>query len=213
MAIRAVIFDFGGVLYNTPNTRWLKRWQAWLGLRNDAEISAVLTAPDESDYMRKIYTGEIPEAEVWQRISTRWRISPWLFTYLRKNSLSKKRFNQPVGEFLRDLRPAYKTAILSNAGDQGRQWFSQAYQLEKLVDLVVISAEEKLAKPDKRIYQLTLDRLGVLPEEAVFVDDLEVNVQAARSLGMRAVRFDTTAQALGELRKNLSGNGVKGLSD
>jgi epoxide hydrolase-like predicted phosphatase len=109
-----------------------------------------------------------------------------------------------MAAFIRSLRPAYRTAILTNAGDQGRQIFCAAYHLEALVDTVIISAEEGLAKPDERIYRLALERLSVAAHEALFIDDLPVNVEAARRVGLKTVQFQNTTQALDEVKAILA---------
>jgi epoxide hydrolase-like predicted phosphatase len=203
MTIKAIISDFGGVLYIPPDTRWLRRWQFLLGLGRDNVISTAVFSPDESEYVRKVFTGEIPERELWRAVGSRWHVSPWLLERVRRSGFSKKRYNRPMAGFLDGLRPRYKTAILSNAGDQGRQIFDQAYNIQQLVDLVIISAEEHCAKPDERIYALTLERLGVAPGEALFIDDLPVNVEAARRLGIPSVLFQNTPQAISEIRRLL----------
>jgi putative hydrolase of the HAD superfamily len=68
-----------------------------------------------------------------------------------------------------------------------------------MADVLVYSYEVGIEKPDRRIYEITCERLGVRPSEVVFLDDLEVNVVAARQVGMRAVRFQSTAQAIYEM--------------
>ena len=200
MAIRAVIFDFGGVLYFTPSLTWARRWQAIMGLKDDPYISAILTSPDQSDYVNDVMTGKIPESEVWDMVARRWKINPGLFSRFRKGALSSRRWNKDLARFVESLRPRYRTAILSNAGSDARQTFSEIYKIDRLVDDVIISAEEKIAKPDRRIYQIAVDRLGVQPEEAVFIDDLLPNVEAARQFGMQAVQFINTAQAIAEVQ-------------
>jgi epoxide hydrolase-like predicted phosphatase len=200
MEVRAVITDFGGVLYNPPDLSWLRRWQTILGLKNDDLVNQMFDPGTGLDLMQKVFTGEIHEAEVWNRAAARWRTSPALIRWLQKRGFSRKRFNEPMAAFIQSLRPAYMTAILSNAGDQGRQTFCMAYQLEKLVDTVIISAEEGLAKPDERIYYLALERLGVAVQEALFIDDLGVNVEAARRVGIKSVHFHETHQAVGEIK-------------
>ncbi len=204
MGIRALIFDFGGVLYVPPTLRSLERWRKILGLKDEGLLKEFFTAPGESDFAHKVFTGEISEADILKRVGLRWRISPWLVRYFRKRSFSKKRFNRAMADFIRSLRPRYTTAILSNAGDLDRQVFNEAYCIEDMVDLVIISAEEKMAKPDPRIFQLTLERLGVPPEETIFVDDLQVNVAAAHQLGIRAIQFQNNAQVFDEI------NGILG---
>jgi HAD superfamily hydrolase (TIGR01509 family) len=68
-----------------------------------------------------------------------------------------------------------------------------------LFDFKTFSAEVRLIKPDAAIYEHTLRGLGVKPEETLFVDDREINVQAARELGIRAVRFQSIEQLREEL--------------
>jgi epoxide hydrolase-like predicted phosphatase len=200
MPIRVVFVDFGGVLYFPPETRSLRRMQTLLGLKNDPDINRMFSEGDDSEYLHKIFTGEIPEAEIWDHVSKRWRVSPWLVNYLRKRSFSKKRFNQRLADFVQSLRPGIKTAVLSNAGDQARPMFCETYHIDNIFDKLIISAEVGLAKPDERIYRLALEHMNVTPEESVFIDDLAPNVEGARRIGMHAVHFLNTDQALRELK-------------
>ena len=78
-------------------------------------------------------------------------------------------------------------ATLSNSWSDGRRECTRRLGLDGLVDLMVFSAEEGVAKPDPEIYRRTLDRLGVSPAEAVFIDDRPENVAAAQSLGIHAL--------------------------
>ncbi|MCT9078700.1 HAD-IA family hydrolase [Streptomyces fulvoviolaceus] len=90
--------------------------------------------------------------------------------------------------FLRRLRPRYRTAILANAGAGRRAELTRLGAVE-LVDLVVVSAEEGISKPDPDIYVRTAGRLEVPPGECLFVDDKPANVAGAKDAGMRAVLF------------------------
>ena len=71
MDVRAVITDFGGVLYNPPDLRWLRRWQTILGLKNDDLVNQMFDPGTGLDLMQKVFTGEIHEAEVWNRAAAR----------------------------------------------------------------------------------------------------------------------------------------------
>ena len=88
----------------------------------------------------------------------------------------------------RRLRPAYRTAILSNA-DQSLRGRLRELGIHDLFDTVVSSAEEGIAKPDAEIYRRAAERLGLRPESCVFVDDYEGNVRAAEALGMRGIVY------------------------
>jgi epoxide hydrolase-like predicted phosphatase len=204
MIIRAVLFDFGGVLYKTPDRRWMKKWQGLLGLKKDEVISSIIASQDGSPYVQAIMEGRLPESEIWERMAQRWRLSPILVRWLRRSSMSRNRLNREIADFLASLRPAYRTGILSNAGSDARSIFTSIFGFDRLVDEMIISAEEGITKPDKRIYQIALDKLEVQPEETVFLDDLKVNVEAARQLGIKAVQFLNTTQAITDIRAILA---------
>jgi epoxide hydrolase-like predicted phosphatase len=114
--------------------------------------------------------------------------------------------NTELAGFFRCLRPRYRTAILSNGAAGGRRVEETRYHFAEMADLLVYSYEVGIEKPDRRIYLLTCERLGVRPGEVVFLDDLEANVVAARELGMRAVLFRSTAQAIDDVEACLVGS-------
>jgi putative hydrolase of the HAD superfamily len=198
--IKAFIFDFGGVLYRNPELRWMRRWTKLLGLKDDPVVNALLAEPEESPFVMDLMLGKITEDDIWQIAADRYHVSAAMARRIRRGVLSKKRGNLEMVNFLAGLRPQYKTAILSNASSNARELFSEVMNVDQLVDMMIISAEEGLIKPDDRIYHLALERLGVGPEEVVFLDDRLVNVQAARRLGMYAIHFHNTAQALADLQ-------------
>ena len=69
---------------------------------------------------------------------------------------------------------------------------------------MTISAEAGVMKPDARIFQLALEKLGIAPSESVFLDDFPENVEAARAVGMHAIHFTWPEQALKELQQILA---------
>nr|WP_243869687.1 HAD family phosphatase [Amycolatopsis granulosa] len=112
--------------------------------------------------------------------------------------------NDELIEYLRGLRPRYRTGILSNSFVGAREREQEAYDFPALVDDLVYSHEVGMNKPDPRIYQLTCTRLGVAPEETIFLDDLEVNVTGAREAGLHAVLYRNNSQAVAELEATIS---------
>ena len=93
----------------------------------------------------------------------------------------------------RGLRTAALTNNWRGDGTREREWLRSAF------DVVVESAVEQIRKPDPRIYQLALERLGVVATETVFLDDIGRNLKPARELGMITIKVEDEAQALGEL--------------
>jgi epoxide hydrolase-like predicted phosphatase len=205
--LRAVLVDFGGVLYRTPTPAWLPRLQKFLDRlwRSDSRKNGILlmlrASPRESQHVMDIMTGRIAEQAVWDELARAWRIHPALLSKLRESAYSPRRLNVELLDFLGRLRPRYRTAILTNAGTDFRQTFSRVFELETAVDQLIVSAEEGLAKPDPEIFRLSASRLGVLPEEAVMIDDLLENVRGAEQAGLRAILFHNTAQVIQELGK------------
>lgn len=112
-----------------------------------------------------------------------------------------EQLNARMLRLLKRLRPMYKLATICNSGS--REAVNRKFQVGKLVDLMIFDGEEGISKPDERIYRLTLERLNVRPEEAVFVDDKRENVEAARRLGLRAVHFKNARQAIAEIEAAL----------
>jgi epoxide hydrolase-like predicted phosphatase len=97
------------------------------------------------------------------------------------------------------LRPRYQTALLSNSFVGAREKEQERYQFEELVDLIIYSHEVGIAKPDRRIFEMTSERLGVQPAEMIFLDDHERPLVAARQLGIHAILFQNTAQAIADI--------------
>ena len=112
--------------------------------------------------------------------------------------------NTELADYFQGLRPRYRTALLSNAAAGGRREEERRYGFAAMADVLIYSYEVGIEKPDRRIYEITCQELGVHPGDVVFLDDLEANVVAATQLGMRAVLFQSTAQAITDLEACLA---------
>lgn len=110
--------------------------------------------------------------------------------------------NTELLQFILDNKQRYKMAMLSNVSAVIWNYYTQA-ELDKYFDQAVLSYQEKIAKPDPLIYRLTCERLGVQPNECVFTDDNEVNVIAARQVGMQGIVFTGNDDYFAKLREIL----------
>lgn len=196
MTISAVIFDYGGVLVRTENPTGRRKWEKRLGL-NPGDLHQIVF---ESEISRRAMLGQFTEDENWQSIADRFHLDPAQLAELQKDFWSGDQLDTRLTDFLKSLRPQKKTAVLSNAWLHAREDFSRQYGLDRVVDMMIFSSEEKLAKPDERIYKIALERLGVSPQETIFVDDMTENVKAALGLGMHAIQFHDTQQTLADIR-------------
>lgn len=205
MTIKTVYFDYGGVIYKTPSMEGLTRWKHLLGLSDEPEIAEMLENPNESQFVKDLCLGKIPEDRVWTMLADKWHIKPSLIKRLRRAMVSKRRLNKPIVNLMAELGDQYRTAILSNAGDQTRQLMEDVFHLDQYVDEIIISAEEGVIKPDPKIYTIAMERMNAAPESSLFIDDYLENVLAAREFGMKAVHFIDNAQAIMAVRGYLAG--------
>jgi epoxide hydrolase-like predicted phosphatase len=196
VSIKAVIFDFGGVLVRTGDHSGRDKWEGILGLSRGALEQQVFN----SEISTRAQLGLLPQDAVWQHVAEIHHLSPQDLRQLQEDFWSGDRLDMELVDFLRSLRPRIQTAILSNAWDGARRRFREEYQIEDAVDLIVISAEEKMAKPDPQIFALIARRMAIQPQEAVFLDDFPVNIQAALEAGFNAVLFQSTRQAIHDIQ-------------
>ena len=199
MPIKAVIFDFGGVLIRTEDHTGRRKWGDRLGL----EMEQLVTAVFESEASELATVGKVPAEQVWTDFAHRYGLNDEEGHEFYEDFWSGDELDTRLVDYLQSLRPRYKTAILSNAWLNAREWFTEIHGLGDAVEEIIISAEEGVAKPDARIYQIAADRLGVQLDEAVFVDDMLANVEAARAAGMRGVHFQSTDQAIADIERYL----------
>jgi putative hydrolase of the HAD superfamily len=187
MPVRAVVFDIGGVLEVPTNTNLDGRWEQRRGLRSGEFFKRLR----QSGLGMDANLGQISEAEFAQALDRLYGLDQPTTEDLLGDLWDwyVGALNTEMADYFQRLRPRYRTAILSNAAAGGRREEDRRYGFAAMADVLVYSYEVGIEKPDRRIYQLTCERLGVDPGEVVFLDDVEVNVIAARQLGMRAVLF------------------------
>jgi putative hydrolase of the HAD superfamily len=109
--------------------------------------------------------------------------------------------NEPLLAYYRALRDerGIRLAILTNNVREWHDAWRRRLNVDELFELIVDSAFVGMRKPEPEIYALTLERLGLPAEACAFVDDVEVNVTAAREAGLQAIHFRDTEQAVAEL--------------
>jgi HAD superfamily hydrolase (TIGR01509 family) len=191
-----VIFDFGGVLVRMIDDRPRKKLAGQLGV----PLSRLDELVFFSSSAQKASIGAITVDMHWEAVGTALGIKPEDMPAFLEQYWSADDVNWELLDFIRDLRPRYKVGLLSNAWDNLRQTMHTRWNIDGLFDQMIISAEVGLVKPDSRIFHLVVDKLEVQPDEAVFVDDMLVNVEAARQQGMPAIQFLDTSQTLAELQ-------------
>ncbi len=209
--IRAVISDFGGVL-TTPLIGSFAAFQDQTGISAES-LGRAMQSIAEHDGAHPLYeleTGRMTEAQFLDRVRT--ALEPELGHRPEMHSFREIYFealepNEPMIELMRDVRRrGYRMALLTNNVREWEPLWRALMPVDEVFELVVDSAFVGMRKPDRPIYELTVERLGngITPAECLFVDDVAVNIEAARELGMAAVHFRSNDQAIGEVEAVLS---------
>ena len=196
MAIKAVIWDLGGVIVRTEDFTPRDSLADRLGLSR-AEIDRIVFEDDDR------FSAQLGEIDGDVHMKTIYKKLGLSAEDFRQHFFGGDRVDEELVAYIRSLRPLYTTALLSNALSNLRAFLTQEWKIADAFDLIVVSAEEHLLKPDPAIYRLALNRLGVVATEAVFIDDMAANVEGAQQVGMQGIQFRSRQQALGELKELL----------
>jgi putative hydrolase of the HAD superfamily len=194
-AIKAVIFAVGGVLIHAKDQCALCCWETRLGLREGELTREIFSSPVAWRANIGLATG----ADVWMELACVYRLHANEVQELARALYTAVTVDEQMAAFVCSLRPRYRTALLSNAWPEARQAVCERHGLGEIADALILSSEERLMKPDTRIYLLVAERLGVTPEEALFVDGSLPNVEGARDAGMQAMHYTGREAALSEL--------------
>jgi putative hydrolase of the HAD superfamily len=194
--IKAVIFDVGGVLIRTESHKSRRLWERKLGLADWESEQLVFN----SEMGQKAQLGEVTYTDLWLWLGERLQLDAKTLAAFHDGFWAGDVLDVTMVELIRRLKEAgWQTAVISNYSDILRPTLTDTYTIADAFDLIVISCEEKVMKPDAAIYERTLARLGRQPEEAVFIDDFAHNIEAARQLGMAAIHFKPTTNLADEL--------------
>ncbi len=195
----AIIFDFGRVISAQKQPSLFHTYENELGLE-PGTINAIMF---DSQAWQDTLLGRKTSEEYWHLIGPQLRLnSVDEVNRFRRRYHADESINQAVLDLIHKLHGRYKLAILSNSPPGLNRWLAD-WKMLGLFEVVFCSGDEGLVKPDPAAFRETLQRLGVKPVEAVFIDDTPEHVEAARVIGIHGIVF-TTAEALNnELMKVL----------
>lgn len=198
--IKAVFFDLGGVIVRTEFQAPRQHLAERLGMEYEDLVKLVFDSPSSI----KASHGEISDKEHWAEVTKRLRRPAAETETIREEFFAGDVVDREILEFLRSLRPDYFVGLISNAWPDLRDYIARQ-KFDDAFDHMVISGEVGVIKPEARIYQIALEQARVNPDEAVFVDDFEENVEGCRAVGMHGIHFRDPQEAMGELKNLLDG--------
>lgn len=202
MTVSGVLFDIGGVLELVePWDRLHETWERHLGV----DPGRVRRVAGEVDPDGLLMVGRMTEPQMRRRWADLLDLTDEQADVLMRDQWDWYcgRPDTALIEYARGLRPRVTTAILSNSADGARREEQARYGFEQLVDVILYSHEVGLAKPDPRIFALACDRLELPPDRLVLVDDVPVNVEAARAAGLHAVLHRDAASSIAAVERLL----------
>jgi epoxide hydrolase-like predicted phosphatase len=196
--IRAVIFDWGGVLIENPAPRMVSFISSSLGVPGESLVKAC------NEFITVFQRGFISEDDLWVKVCGLLGVeksgssSLWGEAFRRAYEPRKEMF--ALVSALRE--DGYKVGILSNTEVPAMRYFNEKHA--HLFDTAVFSCAEGTAKPEGRIYEIALERLQVTPQEAIFIDDREDFVAGATEMSINTILFMSVGQVKKELGKFIS---------
>ena len=134
----------------------------------------------------KADVGELTSLEVWEKLGFKGDIER-----IEKEYLDTMEINDGFLDFISSVNKNYKMAIISNDSSRWSKFIREKFDVNKHFDVISISGDLKIQKPDERIFELTIEQLGCRAEDCLYVDDREENLEAARKVGMNVVLFNS----------------------
>jgi putative hydrolase of the HAD superfamily len=209
LTIKAVISDFGGVL-TTPLIQSFAAVQDETGVQFE-ELGDAMTRIQEEDGRHPLFeleTGRLSETDFLRKLGD--ALEPALghrpeLHRFREIYFDALHPNEPMIDLMRQAKDrGYRMGLLTNNVREWEPVWRTMLPVDEIFEVVVDSGFVGCRKPDREIYDLTLERMGgPSPEECLFIDDTDVNCTTATELGMSAVHFRDNDQAIPELRNAL----------
>jgi len=206
--IEAIVSDFGGVL-TTPLLTSFVAVQDEIGISPEdlGKAMRTITEEDGENPLFALERGEMAEVDFLARLGD--GLEPLLghrpaLHRFRETYFEALNPNLPMIELMRELKESgMRMAMLTNNVREWEPVWRPMLPVDEIFETVVDSGFVGVRKPEARIYEITLERLGLPAEACLFVDDLEHNCDGARAAGMAAVHFRDNEQAIPEIRSLL----------
>ncbi|MCI8549146.1 MAG: HAD family phosphatase [Lachnospiraceae bacterium] len=201
--VHTLIFDIGNVL---ADFNWRSYLNSWKLPAKEHEI--VEQALFLSPMWKEVDRGQLPDEEILSIIC---REAPGYENLIREiyaGAAVAVSENDYAPGLLKQLKEqGYRIYVLSNYGKTFYEQRLSSFKFLEYTDGQVISYQEKHIKPEPEIYKTLLSRYGIIPEEAVFFDDLPANLEAAKKFGIHTVQvtgYESIVKGLGQFGIRLS---------
>lgn len=175
--MKAIILDMYGVILKQTGDDFVPYVQKTFPDLKPEEIYASWFKAD---------IGELTSLEVWAKLGFQGDLEK-----VEKEYLDTIELNDGFLDFIKVAGKQFKLAIISNDSSRWSKYLREKFDLNQYFDVISISGDLKIQKPDKRIFQLTIEKLAVRAEDCLYIDDREENLEAAQKVGMNTVMFNS----------------------
>lgn len=175
--MKAIVLDMYGVILKQTGDGFAPYVQQTFPNLNSEEICELWNKADK---------GEWTSLEVWAALGFQGDLEK-----IEKDYLDTIELNDGFLDFIKTVRKKYKLAILSNDSSRWSRYLREKFNIDQYFDVISISGDLKIRKPDERIYRFTIEKLAVKPEECLYVDDRRGYLGAAGKVGMHTILFNS----------------------
>lgn len=175
--MKAIILDMYGVIVKQTGDDFVPYVQQTFPNLNPEEIRKPWD---------KAIIGELTSLEIWEAIGFQGDLEK-----IEKDYLDTIELNDGFWDFVKSVRMKYKLAIISNDSSGWSRYLREKYNINQYFDVISISGDLKIRKPDERIFRLTIEKLAVKAEECLYVDDRRGYLGAAKKVGMNTILLNS----------------------
>lgn len=175
--MKAIVLDMYGVIVKQTGDDFVPYVQQTFPDLNPEEIYNPWFKAD---------IGELTSLEVWEAIGFQGDLEK-----IEKEYLDTIELTNGFIDFIEKVKDKYKLAIISNDSSRWSKYLREKFDLNKYFDVISISGDLKIQKPDERIFFLTIEKLGLNAEDCIYIDDREGNLEAAKKVGMNPVLLNS----------------------
>lgn len=195
--ITTLYFDIGNVLVGFDHTLI---WNRFAGV-SDLSSEEIQQRIQSSGLMNLHETGKLTPFEFFHEVRTQGQLkSSVLFDEFSRMWADIFWEHKPVVQLAQALQQHYTVAFLSNIGEIHWNWLVKQFPIFGQVENMILSFQVGYMKPATEIYQEAIRKSGSLPEQCVYIDDIEKYVEASRKLGIHGIHYQSSEQLAGSLR-------------
>lgn len=174
--MKAIILDMYGVILKEPGESFYTYVQQTFPELSESEIYSCWDLAD---------LGAISSLELFKRLGYQGDLEE-----IQRNYLETIEIDEAFSAFAEKAKKKFKLALLSNDSSEWSAYLRRKFDIDHFFDVLAVSGDLKIKKPDERIFRYTVEKLGCVPSDCIYVDDRRRNLEAARAAGLQPILFN-----------------------